>query len=155
MEGTDRHQPDYPIGLLLHAANIHKDKILDDYLTGKDISSAQLKVLLGIYRGLVTPSDLTRHMGIDSGALSRMLERMVKHGVVMRQSVPEDRRLVHLELTEKGRQFCDEFKNDGMINLPAKITERLTADEVRIMTKLLLKMLPEDIFKRYFPYQSG
>lgn len=155
MEDNNRHQPDYPIGLVLHAANIHKDKILEDYLSGKDISPAQLKVLLGIYRGLTTPSELIRHMGIDSGALSRMLERMVKHGVVVRQSVPNDRRLVRLELTDKGRQLCDEFKNDGMVNLPARITERLTADEVRIMTELLLKMLPEDIFKRYFPFQSS
>ncbi|MFV9671508.1 MarR family transcriptional regulator [Pantoea sp. KXB25] len=149
---NNHHQAGYPIGLLIHAVNSHKDKILEEYLIDKDISPSQLKVLMGIYKGLTTPAELIRHMGIDSGSLNRMLERMVRHKVVIRLPDPDDRRYVRLSLTDKGNQLCIDFERDGMVNLPMKITERLNTEEVRTLTSLLIKMLPEDVLNRYFPY---
>lgn len=142
----------YPIGLLLHAANAYKDTLLNDYFAGKDITAPQFKVLMGIYKGFNSPADLSKHMVMDSGALSRSLERLVKRGLIKRIPVPDDKRQISVLLTESGADLCNEFESNGMINLPAKILENLTEAEAKKLEELLIKMLPRHFFDRYFPY---
>jgi DNA-binding MarR family transcriptional regulator len=49
--------------------------------------------------------DLARDVGVDNGALSRMVERLVQKGLVSREADPSDRRAVRLRLTDAGRKL--------------------------------------------------
>jgi DNA-binding MarR family transcriptional regulator len=44
------------------------------------------------YRGVTTPSELSRYTGLSSGSTTAMIDRLEKSGLVQRQSNPNDRR---------------------------------------------------------------
>jgi DNA-binding MarR family transcriptional regulator len=44
------------------------------------------------FRGLATPSELSSYTGLSSGSTTAMIDRLVKSGLVERQSNPNDRR---------------------------------------------------------------
>jgi DNA-binding MarR family transcriptional regulator len=45
-----------------------------------------------LYRGMTTPSELSRYTGLSSGSTTAMIDRLEKSGLVVRQSNPSDRR---------------------------------------------------------------
>jgi DNA-binding MarR family transcriptional regulator len=44
------------------------------------------------FRGVATPSELSRYTGLSSGSTTAMIDRLEKSGLVKRQSNPDDRR---------------------------------------------------------------
>lgn len=54
-----------------------------------------------------TATDLGRELNTDIGSLTRMLSRMEKRGLIERVRSESDRRVVHLEVTEAGRDLAD------------------------------------------------
>ena len=49
-------------------------------------------VRLLFHKGVATPSELSRHTGLTSGATTAMLDRLEKAGLIERRPNPEDRR---------------------------------------------------------------
>jgi DNA-binding MarR family transcriptional regulator len=49
--------------------------------------------------------ELAQAVGVDNGALSRMIERLVQKGLVRRETDAESRRAVRLGLTEEGKKL--------------------------------------------------
>ncbi|MCI4070305.1 MarR family transcriptional regulator [Dickeya dianthicola] len=142
----------YPIGLLIHLANQFKDNLLTDYFADSDITAPQFKVLISIYKGFTSPVEVSKNVMMDGGALSRMIERMVKRELIVRQPHPCDKRQVILALTEKGLAIYQHFEQEGMRIVLAQTTARLTPQEVEQLMRLLTKMLPDDVIARYLPY---
>ncbi|WBY01485.1 MarR family transcriptional regulator [Ramlibacter tataouinensis] len=50
-----------------------------------------------------TGAELARECQLDAGAMTRMLDRLEAKGLLRRVRSAQDRRIVHLELTEAGR----------------------------------------------------
>ncbi|WJV64045.1 MarR family transcriptional regulator [Pectobacteriaceae bacterium CE70] len=141
----------YPLGLLIHLANQFKDQLINEYFADSDITAAQFKVLVNIRNGFVSPVEVSKNTMMDGGALSRMIERMVKRELILRQPHPSDKRQVILALTEKGTTICQRFELEGIQILPVQMTARLTPQETEQLTQLLTKMLPNDVIERFFP----
>ncbi|GGJ83718.1 MarR family winged helix-turn-helix transcriptional regulator [Pseudomonas matsuisoli] len=92
------------IGHLLGLTNQYKDRLIDGLLVEEEITAAQFKVVLMIGKGWAdTPMDLCRALSIDSGSVSRMLDRLQRKGLIERQRGERDRRTIRLALTESGR----------------------------------------------------
>jgi DNA-binding MarR family transcriptional regulator len=74
-----------------------------------DISVAQWVVLCTLYheKGLSLNQAVER-IGVDKSALSRMVERLVKRGLVDRQG-GKDRRFIQLDLTNEGRELVPQL----------------------------------------------
>ena len=51
----------------------------------------------------MSASDLCKGISYDAGAMTRMLDRLEGKGLIRRNRSAQDRRLMHLELTEEGR----------------------------------------------------
>lgn len=144
---TDIPNPKLHLGLLIHLANQFKDQLIGQYFSGADITAAQFKVLISIYKGFNSPLEVSKNLLMDAGAMSRMLERMVKRDLILRTPNPEDKRQVILALTDKGRVLCDRFQNEALASILASLTSRLTPDESRLLVELLIKMLPDEATK--------
>ncbi|RUQ35026.1 MAG: MarR family transcriptional regulator [Candidatus Competibacteraceae bacterium] len=68
------------------------------------ITWAQWGTLLKIANGKAeTASDLCRYAACDTGSMTRMLDRLEQKGFLRRERSAEDRRVVHLRLTEAGQ----------------------------------------------------
>ena len=71
------------------------------------ISSAQGAILIYIAHGSASrAADLAREHNYDTGSLTRMLDRLVKKGLLKRVPHANDRRAATLELTAAGRRLA-------------------------------------------------
>jgi DNA-binding MarR family transcriptional regulator len=68
-----------------------------------DLTAAQLIIIAWLATGAKCASDLCRGISYDAGAMTRMLDRLEKKGLIRRERCPDDRRLVYLELTSEGQ----------------------------------------------------
>jgi DNA-binding MarR family transcriptional regulator len=86
------------------------------------VSSAQAAILIYIAHGRGNrAADIARDYNYDTGSMTRMIDRLVKKGLLRRVRDEEDRRSVRLELTPKAR----------------KLTEKLPAVAARSLNRLL------------------
>lgn len=116
----------FHLGLLIHLANQYKDQLISQYFSGMDITAAQFKVLISIYKGVTSPVEISKNLVMDAGAMSRMVDRMVKRDLISRSPNPQDKRQVVLALTGKGELICERFVNEALASIISDLTARLT-----------------------------
>nr|WP_288355607.1 MarR family transcriptional regulator [uncultured Pseudomonas sp.] len=132
-----QHSP----GHLIALTNQLKDRLLERHLVDHGVTAAQFKVVLLISQSRAsTPADLVRLLSLDSGAMTRMLDRLEQKGLLTRERSHEDRRQVHLKLTEAGialgvrvPQIAADATNE--------LTGCLTCAELDEFQRLMKKML--------------
>lgn len=87
-----------------------------------------------------SPGKLAKRDGLSSGAMTNRLDRLEKAGLVKRLPDLDDRRALHVELTDKGhRLWADSLsaQAEKEANLAAALDER----ELAQLNKLLRKVL--------------
>lgn len=131
----------YSIAHLIFLLNQHKDRLLDKHLEPFNVTGAQFKVMrMIIAEQLDTPSSLCRALSVDSGAMTRMLDRLEQRGFIERSRCTNDRRQVKVKLTPEGLAF-----NDQVCTLAADLLNDLTADisreELEALERIVRKML--------------
>ncbi|UVE16104.1 MarR family transcriptional regulator [Pseudomonas sp. LS44] len=136
---------DYPfsksIGHYLNRADLLKNHLLDHYLAPLDISAAQCRVLIYIgYEKANTPAELCRELSIDSGSMTRMLDRLENKGLLVRSPCPQDRRRVRLALSAEGQLICEQTPQ-LIANAMNDLASGLSHDELVCLNGLLEKML--------------
>ena len=108
------------LGMLLGRTAMLKDRIIDRHMEPYGITAAQFKVLIIMAQFDVdTPAELCRHLSLDSGSMTRMLDRLEQKKLLMRQRSEADRRQVRLVLTDDGQALANQ--------LPKKATTASTA----------------------------
>jgi MarR family transcriptional regulator for hemolysin len=75
---------------------------------GRDLSIPQYRTLMYLRR---TPgkslADLAEHLGITPPSTSKLVDGLVKRGLVSRQDFPADRRKIVLSLTQAGADLAE------------------------------------------------
>ncbi len=108
-----------------------------------DVSVAQWVVLRCLYdAGETSLKELAELVGVDNGALSRMLERMLQKGLVHREADLEDRRAVRIRLTDAGRKLVPVLAREANRNDEAffgVVSEEERACLLAIVRNLLTK----------------
>ena len=110
-----------------------------------DISMAQVKVLLILHHmGGHTINRLAERLQISAPTASQLVERLVKAGYASRRESNTDRRLVEVQLTERGQALVknlqgprDRVVAEWLIQLP--VEHRLALGE---SLKALLAIIP-------------
>lgn len=62
-----------------------------------------LVILRNAFCGMSRFQEFQEHLGISTSILARRLEKLVQHGILLRQPSQDDARIVHYHLSEKGR----------------------------------------------------
>ncbi len=74
------------------------------------LTSNELEVLgTLVARGAMSAGDLAKRTGLTSGAVTRLIDRLVERGSVRRLPDPEDRRRVLVEITPSAMHICEPF----------------------------------------------
>ena len=129
------------LGQLLHFASNCKDKILDQYTTPYELTSAQFKALLCVaFRNMITPVALSQALRIDNGATTRLLDRLELKGLLTRVKDKVDRRQTNILLTEYGKHISKKIPEIAA-NALNQLTNQLTEAEIAQLELLLKKML--------------
>jgi DNA-binding MarR family transcriptional regulator len=137
---------DYEIGesvgyLLARVKSTMSNMITQRALAELGITSQQGSVLFMVASGkCVLAAELAREYGIDAAAVTRLINRLEKRGLLSRTRSYEDRRAVHLSLTPEGRLIA--------ARMPAIFTNVLdelflgfTTEEVGFLKSMLRRVL--------------
>jgi len=77
---------------------------------GRELGTAQWEVLTRLWaRDGATQTALAASTGRDKGGVTRLLDRMVRDGLVERRPDPADRRVARIHLTPEGRALHDDL----------------------------------------------
>ena len=101
------------VGYMLKNVHMSINKMIDGKMQKYDLTAMQWRPLLFIHYGQVkTAAALAKETCMDTGATTRMLDRLQKKGLLIRTRCEQDRRIVHLALTEAGAQVCEKIPAD-------------------------------------------
>jgi DNA-binding MarR family transcriptional regulator len=144
----ETYQPRKGIGYLINRVRSEMltaiDRALDsdERLGPMGLSSAQFIVIaqLATADTAKSASDLCKGISYDAGAMTRMLDRLESKGLIQRSRCSNDRRLVHLELTEAGRAVFPRMREISM-TVANRFLRGFTRAEARQLEGLLERML--------------
>ena len=95
------------VGYLMKSVMGSIQQQVDKRLVCHDLTHAQWVPLFKLAHGECgTVAELARTLQSDPGAMTRALDRLEAKGLVARVRSNEDRRVVHLELTDAGREVA-------------------------------------------------
>jgi DNA-binding MarR family transcriptional regulator len=98
------------IGHLLRQALASLSRAAEAEMKLCGLTSVQWAPLMMIARGgHPTAASLARDLNTDTGAMTRMLDRLEAKGLLTRRRSETDRRVVELALTELGRQTTEQI----------------------------------------------
>lgn len=96
------------IGFSLRLLTLNMRSEIEARMARHGITAAQWHPLFALKIGKVTTAlELAREAGIDAGATTRMVDRLVAKGFVERVRSDSDRRVVYLRLTPAGHEASD------------------------------------------------
>jgi MarR family transcriptional regulator, organic hydroperoxide resistance regulator len=104
-------------------------------LTGPQVTAIKLLEAFGD----PSLSELSEHMSAHNSTITGLVDRMVKGGLVERVRSTEDRRVVRIRLTERGRELARSVPVTSM-DLFARALASLEGDELRTLRRVLRKL---------------
>ncbi|CAB3779946.1 Multiple antibiotic resistance protein MarR [Paraburkholderia ultramafica] len=135
--------PTQSVGFAINKARNVLINEMDAALKELDITSQHVGILLSMRRGVATtPFELSKLLGIDTGLMTRMLDKLEKKGLLERSRSIEDRRVVNLKLTKEGEAISGQLP--GIV--PMVLSRRLrkfTKTEFEELRRLLNKFLAD------------
>lgn len=129
------------LGMLVGRTEQLKNRILDKHLEPQGVTAQQFKVLIMIARFCAeTPADLCRMLSLDSGSMTRMLDRLEQKDLLVRTRSESDRRQVRLVLTDSGQALSDLLPQIGAMAMN-EMVGMLEDSELALLEKILTKIL--------------
>lgn len=127
----------YLIKLAYHSLN----RMLDQEMSPLGLTAMQWRPLAMVFLGRAdTPAELARLNDMDTGAMTRALDRLEAKGLLRRTRSQTDRRVVKIELTELGEAKAREIPP----NIARSLNHHLrgfSADEVTQLMHFMRRMI--------------
>lgn len=102
------------LGYWLRFVSNHVSGSFRDRLAEHDVTVAEWVALRSLYTGApCSLGQLAAHVGVDAGATSRLVERLIQKKLASRKILPEDRRAVALDLTPAGRALVPKLAREA------------------------------------------
>lgn len=127
----------------LYDLNHSINHLLHQYITKNtniSLSPAQCWFLRLLKKnGTCTPSDVAQIMGVTSGAITSLADRLYKQELINRERSKRDRRVVELSLTSKGKEMILELEQELLKHL-TEIWSRLSDEDIKITSYIFTKV---------------
>jgi DNA-binding MarR family transcriptional regulator len=91
-------------------------------------------------KGGLPPRELLKSVALSSGGMTARLDALEEAGLIARKAAPDDRRMVVIELTPKGKRVIDAATATRFAEAKESLPN-LTAAELETLTRLLRKWL--------------
>jgi DNA-binding MarR family transcriptional regulator len=100
-----------------------------------DLTTSQLKVLFLLYSAeSASMGRLAASLGVTLSTVTGIVDRLVEHGMVIREEDPHDRRLVVCRATDQGVAVAERLNDAGNSRLRA-VLDRLSLAELRCVVE--------------------
>lgn len=135
------YKPEGSVGYLMRQIINHVGQEVERQLAHTGLTNAQWIPLFKMYtKRASTVAELARECQLDAGATTRMLDRLEAKGLCQRRRSEEDRRVVHIELTEAGNSAAAEIPRvlSGVQNAHL---DGFSPEEFELLKSLLQRIL--------------
>jgi MarR family transcriptional regulator, multiple antibiotic resistance protein MarR len=137
----DDYQMSESVGYLLKRSYLSLSVGLDQELAPYDLTHPQFSILMILKEhNCLTAADLARATGADTGAVTRMLDRLEAKQIIQRERSCEDRRIINIQLTEAGKMVVAKMPVVA-INVLNRRLQHFDAAEIDTLKTLLRKLL--------------
>ena len=137
----ENFRPSHGVGAFIGRARRTIVGAIDEELAPLDISHAQWIVVMLLGDGAAaTAAELCKILVYDPGAMTRLLDRLEKKGVLRRVRVKSDRRTARLELTAEGRRLYPRIL-EALVEVFNRLLRGFSKNEVRQLEVLLARMV--------------
>lgn len=124
----------------------HLERSVEHALEKNKLSLGQFDILATLRRngkkGGLTPTRLLESVVLSSGGLTARLDALAEAGYVSRRPSPDDRRMVVIELTSKGRRVIDHATKTRFTEAKQALPP-LDAQELTALTGMLRRWLAQ------------
>ena len=133
-------RPSQAVGAQIALARRTIVEAIDQELAPLDISHAQWIVVMLLGDGAAsTAAELCKILIYDPGAMTRLLDRLEKKGVLRRVRTESDRRAVRLELTADGSKLYPRIL-EALVQVYNRLLRGFTKSDVAQLEQLLTRM---------------
>lgn len=115
------------------AAGVHQE--LED---GRWLTMGQFRLLHLIQKGVGSVSELARCQSVSQPTISRQVDGLVKKGLVTRRPDATDRRVVHLELSERGVELLEDLEARAQRRVAETLASLSVAEKEQLLAGLTL-----------------
>ncbi|HEY1189294.1 MAG TPA: MarR family transcriptional regulator [Gemmata sp.] len=124
----------------------HLERSVEHALEKNKLSLGQFDILATLRRhgkkGGLTPTRLLESVVLSSGGMTARLDALAEAGYISRKPSPDDRRMVVIELTSKGRRVIDHATKTRFTEAKQSLPP-LSAEEMANLTGLLRRWLAQ------------
>jgi DNA-binding MarR family transcriptional regulator len=106
----------------------------------QELTFSQWTTLVALHSGITTAGDLAHNICHDAGSLTRLIDEMVKRGLVTRSRSDSDRRVVTLALTARGEDLVEALA-PRMMNFWNGLLAGFSHAEVDMLINLLTRLV--------------
>ena len=138
--------PHHEAILAVMLANAALDARFDEIFAGSGITQQQynvLRILDGVRPGAHPRGEIARRMVRRAPDLTRMIDRLVRMGLVEREKGVEDHRQSLARITDKGHALVQEL-NPRVMRLNEMLASRMSDAEARMLAELAERIYATD-----------
>lgn len=111
----------------------------NDIYKGK-ITLPQFLILSFLYNnGDSNMSGIARYMSVTTAAMTGMVDRLERYGYVKRGHEPDDRRIININLTAKGKDLVEKIntqRREMIVDVFGKVSEQDRSDYLRVLMRV-------------------
>ncbi|WP_264738070.1 MarR family winged helix-turn-helix transcriptional regulator [Cytobacillus firmus] len=129
-----------PAFLILMQTSKSIHECIKDSITNYSLSMTEFAVLEALYhKDMQTIHEIGKRILIASGSMTYVIDKLVEKGYAKRNACPNDRRAIHIGLTDKGNKLLEEImpKYQEWVNT---FFDELNSDEMDHLINLLEKV---------------
>lgn len=126
------------VNLFNHVMDVESDAVITEEFI--DITNNDMHIIEAV--GIEEPrkvSEIAKRLGVTVGTLTINMNNLEKKGYVVRNRSEEDKRVVYITLTERGRKAFFHHR-DFHLNMIRTVVKDLEDDEKRILYRCLKKL---------------
>lgn len=128
------------VGYLMRVSTNRLLPQMETLFADQELTFSQWTTLVALHSGITTAGDLAHNICHDAGSLTRLVDEMVKRGLVTRGRSETDRRVVTLSLTRRGDDLVEKLA-PRMMEFWNQLLSGFTHAEVDTLINLLTRLL--------------
>ncbi|RDW19035.1 MarR family transcriptional regulator [Oceanobacillus arenosus] len=126
--------------VVLMKASKSIEELIKKDISGHGMKSSDFAVIEAVYsKGKQTIRQISEAVLINTGSITYVIDKLEKNGLVERINCKDDRRVVYIQITDKGKELMDEVfpKHQQVIET---LFEDITPEEKQIVIDVLKKV---------------
>jgi DNA-binding MarR family transcriptional regulator len=135
-------EPGKSIGFLVKRCGVLMTQIAERHFESTSVSFTQWTALMRLcmQSGHMSATRLSKELGYDMGALTRVVDELERRGLVRRERSRSDRRVVEIAITAAGRRQAESAKR-VVVALVNQLVEPYSDAEMTTLIELMQRML--------------